>query len=108
MRVISELECEMVSGGDIMPEEVRREIERAYQDALSRGLSHEDALRACSDLGNGLSATSRYVASSGTAVEALCSTAVTNYINWTQISAQAICEDVDGGTWDAAERECTP
>ena len=108
MRAITELECEMVSGGDIMPEEVRKEVERAYQEALSRGLSHDEALMACSDLGNGLSATSRYAASSGIAIELVCSTAVNNWINLSQNSAQAICEDIDGGTWDSSGAVCNP
>jgi hypothetical protein len=108
MRAITELECEMVSGGDIMPEHVRRAVEEAYMEGRSRGLSHDEALRACGVLGDGVGAISQYASSAGVAVSLVCELAVNNYINYRNGTAGADCEINQGGTWNNETATCDP
>ncbi len=106
MRELSAQECIYVSGGLSLPENVQRELEQRFQDGLRAGLSTNEAIRACVDLSNVTSVAGSYAASTGIAIEVICTTAVNNYVNLLDKSPRAICEDVDGGSWDSENRVC--
>ena len=91
-----------------MPEHVRREVERTYQEGHSRGLSHEEALRACADLGSGIGAISQYANSAGIAVGLVCEIAVDNYTNYRNGTADDDCEINQSGTRNNETATCGP
>jgi hypothetical protein len=110
MRTLTTKELTVVSGGrnggDIPPH-VQRELEQAYRNSRSQGLSHADAMRACRLLGEGLElAAGRLAPGSSTGINAVCETAARTQIRALDRSISLICEQLDGGRWDSQSRTC--
>ncbi|WP_141454131.1 hypothetical protein [Pseudoxanthomonas sp. z9] len=94
------------NGGDIPPH-VQRELEFAYRDARSKGLSHDQAMNACQRLGEGLSVvTGKTGESLAEATSQFCKIAAKTWISALDRSPAAICEQLTGGRWDSRGRTC--
>jgi hypothetical protein len=83
----------------------------AASDNAAGGLSQDQARKACQDLGRGLNSVEAGIlrkAYPGDEVKQVCQNAVNNVVNWQDKSPAAICEGVDGGTWNTDTRTCDP
>lgn len=75
------------------------------------GLSQEQARKGCEDLGRGLETVESGLMRRmypGDQVEAVCKNIVENWVNLSDKSPAAICEQVDGGRWNKTTRSCDP
>lgn len=105
MRALNSNEVLAVSGGLSVPPEVQREMEQSYINARNSGLTHSEALDACWGVGVAASAGGNRNPYSRLDVEAICNTAVENYIRLIDKTPAGMCEAF-GGTWDTENRRC--
>lgn len=93
-------------GGDIPPH-VQRELEDAYRNARSNGLSHEQALNVCRTMGEGIElATGKLFPGASEGIYAACEIGARARVDSLDKSASAICEQIEGGIWDSGSRTC--
>lgn len=106
MRVLTSTEINVVAGGLSVPEDVLNSMTDAYIRAKNQGMSDSEAMQACWGLGGAASVGGVRNPYSRVDVEQICKDAVNEYNKLVNKTPGAICEQVDGGTWNSKTKEC--